>query len=58
MVGRHPPVDKLGVGSVDLVRESWIEDRQSRYVVIRCILEAKLLQDGLATLKWNVVEGV
>ena len=49
--------DVTAVVGSGLVQDSWVEDRRSRYVVVKSIPEAELVKDWLSKLKGGAGEG-
>ena len=43
--------DVAAVVGAGLVRDSWVEERKSRYVVVKGIPEAEWIKDGMSKLK-------
>ena len=50
--------DIAAVVGAGLVRESWVEERKSRYVVVKGIPEAEWVKDGMSKLKGGTGEVV
>ena len=48
--------DVMTVVGSGLVRDSWVEDYRSQYVVVKSIPEAGWVKDGLTKLKGGVEE--
>ena len=49
--------DVTAVVGSGLVHDSWVDDRRSRYVVVKSIPEAEWVKDGLSKLKGGAGEG-